>query len=67
MEVREYIEKLKNDPDFMKNVTNWQVVPAREAQYADFPASLDPRIVEVLAARAEEVARVLSRFHLEGG
>jgi DEAD/DEAH box helicase domain-containing protein len=51
MDVSAYIEKLKNDPDFMKNVTNWQVVPAREAAYADFPASLDPRIVDVLASR----------------
>ncbi len=51
MDVREYIEKLKNDPEFMKNVTNWRVVPAREAAHADFPASLDPRIVDVLQSR----------------
>jgi DEAD/DEAH box helicase domain-containing protein len=51
MEVSEYIEKLKNDPDFMKNVTSWRVVPARAAAYADFPASLDPRIADALRSR----------------
>ncbi len=35
----------------MRNVTNWRVVPAREAAYADFPMSLDARIVDVLTSR----------------
>lgn len=54
MNVREYIEKLKSNPDFMRNVTNWRVVPAREAAYGHFPATLDPRIIDVLKARGIE-------------
>ena len=35
----------------MDNVTSWQVVPARQAKYGKFPASLDPRIVATLQRR----------------
>jgi DEAD/DEAH box helicase domain-containing protein len=54
MDVRAYIEKLKSNPDFMRNVTSWRVVPPRAAQHADFPASLDSRIVNALTARGIE-------------
>ena len=38
MDVSAYIRKLKNDPQFMANVTSWQVTPARPARYgAGFP------------------------------
>ena len=37
MTLIEYIEKLKNNPAFMKNVTSWQVVPERKARYGEFP------------------------------
>ena len=51
MTVGEYIAKLKNNPMFMRNVTSWRVVPERAARYGAFPASLDPRVAEVLRAR----------------
>ena len=51
MNVEAYIEHLKNSPSFMKNVTEWRVLPPREAKYADFPDGLDARLVEALARR----------------
>ncbi len=54
MNVSEYIVKLKNDPQFMDNVTCWHTMPSREAQYGDFPAGLDSRVVEVLRGKGIE-------------
>ncbi|MBQ2709975.1 MAG: DEAD/DEAH box helicase, partial [Clostridia bacterium] len=51
MKLVDYIEMLKNDPMFMSCVTHWRVMPERPAKYADFPANLDPRVVEVLERR----------------
>ena len=51
MNVESYIEHLKSSPSFMKNVTSWRVLPAREAKYADFPAGLDARLVAALTRR----------------
>ena len=53
MNVESYIEHLKSSPSFMKNVTSWRVLPAREAKYADFPAGLDARLVAALKAVSE--------------
>lgn len=51
MTLIEYIEKLKNNPAFMKNVTSWQVVPERKARYGEFPSDLDPRVKQTLHER----------------
>lgn len=51
MTLIEYIEKLKNNPAFMKNVTSWQVVPERKARYGEFPSELDPRVKQTLHER----------------
>ncbi len=51
MNLRQYIESLKNDRSFMENVTNWQEMPARPARYADFPEGMDERICRVLNKR----------------
>ena len=48
MTIAEYIAHLKNSPSFMKNVTSWQVMPAREARYGAFPETLDRRVIETL-------------------
>jgi len=54
MTISEYIEKLKNNPAFMKNVTSWRVMPERRAVYGDFPETLDSRVVDVLRAKGIE-------------
>lgn len=50
----EFVRALRDDPRFMENVTEWRVLPAREAKYAPFPQELDARIVQVLKARGIE-------------
>ena len=54
MTVEAYIERLKNSPEFMKNVASWRVLPAREAKWGRFPEKLDPRIARALCARGIE-------------
>ena len=54
MTIGEYINRLKNDPLFMKNVTSWRVMPERKAVYGVFPESLDPRVIEVLRRKGIE-------------
>ena len=51
MDVSTYIKKLKSNPEFMKNVTSWHVEPPRDAHYGEFPADLDPQIIETLRKR----------------
>ena len=48
MNTQQLLQYLRNDPAFMQNVTNWEVLPARPAEYADFGDSLDPRLVQIL-------------------
>ena len=51
MNVDQLAEKLRRDNLFMENVVRWEELPARPAQYAPFPESLDPRLVPVLEKR----------------
>ncbi|MBQ3574350.1 MAG: DEAD/DEAH box helicase, partial [Clostridia bacterium] len=54
MTVAEYIKLLRNDPEFMQNVTSWRALPERKAKYADFPASLEPGVVDALKKKGIE-------------
>ena len=65
MNVESYIEHLKSSPLFMKNVTSWRVLPAREAKYADFPAGLDARLVAALSRRGIERPYIHQRLAME--
>ena len=51
MSVESALQALRFQPKFMRNVARWVHVPARSARYAPFPASLDPRLAEAMAAR----------------
>ena len=48
MNLNQLLEKLKNDPAFMEQVTCWQVIPPAEARYAPWPEGLDSRIIPAL-------------------
>lgn len=48
MKLIQLMEKLKTSPDFAPNITHWNVSPKRPGVYADFPVSLDKRIIDVL-------------------
>ena len=51
MNVAQLAEQLRRDNQFMKDVTRWEVIPARPAKTAPFPDNLDPRLIPVLAQR----------------
>ncbi len=45
MTVAQILDKLAHTPEFRDNVTHWQVLPARPAQYVDFPPHLNGQLV----------------------
>ncbi|MGH2521369.1 MAG: DEAD/DEAH box helicase [Anaerolineales bacterium] len=47
----ETLERLRFDRYFMSNVVAWERLPACEARYAPFPASLNPRLISNLQSR----------------
>ncbi|MCJ7708193.1 MAG: DEAD/DEAH box helicase, partial [Anaerolineales bacterium] len=51
MPIEDALEQLRFDRQFMANVTAWERLPARPARYADFPPSLDPRLIAALRSR----------------
>ena len=48
------LARLLEEPSLARGVVHHKVIPAREAAYADMPATLDPRIVQALHARGIE-------------
>jgi DEAD/DEAH box helicase domain-containing protein len=51
MNLDQVVEGLQQDPDFLRNVTAWKVLPARPAEHGDWPAQLDPRLTGALRER----------------
>lgn len=48
MNLEQLLAAKRADASFMKNVTHWEEIPAREARYADFPASLAAPLADAL-------------------
>ena len=38
--MEEVLTYIKETPEIAKNITHWQTIPAREAEYAEFPAAM---------------------------
>ena len=51
MNVQQLADQLRRDNLFMKNVTRWEVLPARPARTAPFPAGMDGRLKAALESR----------------
>ncbi len=51
MDLDDLLNQLRFDPSFMNNVAAWERIPARPAQYAEFPPTLDARLVSALRAK----------------
>lgn len=51
MSILEAIEHLRFDRQFMAHVTAWERLPARPARFAEFPTSLDLRMIAALRHR----------------
>lgn len=54
--MEELLDVIRATPEIMVNVTEWRTIPAREADYADFPGALRP---ELRAALEEKGIRRL--------
>ena len=52
--VESVLDDLLSDPSLTRGVVHHEVIPAREAAYAPFPAWLDPRIADALRSRGIE-------------
>ncbi len=48
MNLSQLLDQLKSDPEFVANVTAWQVLPAQEARYVDFPSNMNPSLVQAI-------------------
>ena len=48
MSVPEVLEALRRDETLRRRIRAWRILPAREARWADFPETLDPRLREAL-------------------
>ena len=51
MNVAQLADQLRKDSMFMKDVTRWEVIPARRARTAPFPACMDGRLKPALESR----------------
>ena len=51
MNIDQVVDRLKADPAFVENVTAWRYVEPRPAQYGDWPAVLDRRLISALSER----------------
>lgn len=51
MTLEQLIAYLKNQSEFMRNVTRWEVLPSRPARWSHFPQQLDPRLRSALEKR----------------
>ena len=54
MNLEQLLDRLRQDPAIMANVTAWHTVPPVAARYDQFPAGLDPRILGALKQRSIE-------------
>jgi len=51
LNLAQLLQQLKVDDRFTRHVTRWEVLPAENGKYGDFPHSLDSRLVDVLRKR----------------
>jgi len=51
MTLDQILDLIRSDPDIVANITHWQRIPAREAQYAEYPSSIHPDLIKVLQSR----------------
>jgi len=51
MSLIQILETFKSDPSIAGNITHWQIFPAREGVYHDYPDYLDPKLIRILQGR----------------
>ncbi len=51
MNLEQLLDHLRADPSFMDCVSNWEILPQREARYGKVPSTIDERVTEALRLR----------------
>lgn len=51
MTLDQILDVVRNDPDFMANITHWQKIPEQPASFAEFPSVIHPDLIKILQAR----------------
>jgi DEAD/DEAH box helicase domain-containing protein len=51
LNLAQLLARLKTEDRFTRNVSRWEVIPPVAGRYAEFPAELDARLVDVLKKR----------------
>ncbi|MFZ0389381.1 MAG: DEAD/DEAH box helicase, partial [Calditrichia bacterium] len=58
MTLEQLIDFLRSDPQISRNITHWEEVAEKPAQYSDFPAGINPRLQDAL--RQKKISRLYS-------
>ena len=51
MNLEQVLDLIRSDPQLKANITCWQKILPKEAEYAEFPQSLNPKLIEILNER----------------
>ena len=54
MTLEQILDLLKDNPEIAPNIAEWHTIDARAAQYADFPSTVDKRLIHTLNERGIE-------------
>lgn len=52
MNLVQILESFKTDPSVSQNIVHWEILPAREGKYREFPEYLDSELVRILKSRS---------------
>jgi DEAD/DEAH box helicase domain-containing protein len=53
-DVRGLVERLQADPELCERILHWRKLPERAASFEDWPATIDPRLIELFRSRGQE-------------
>ncbi len=51
MTIEQILDVIRNDPGLLANITHWQKIPERPAEFAEFPKSIHPDLISKLKER----------------
>jgi len=54
MNLSQLLTQLRTAPELAERVTAWKITPPRHGSFADFPPTVDPRLIDVLRSRGIE-------------
>jgi len=49
--LEEIINQWKNDPEIISNISRWEILPEKKAEYASFPEWVEPQLKKALQNR----------------